>query len=1135
MVIRSTAVRIVAKLDRRHALPLLLLARRDPSEHVRQELARALAARAGREAARVLCLMAAKEPSPRVRGVVLRALGERALLHGDIPKATTRTIQACLKVDEHPLVLRVALETLTRIASGRSPFVAPRAFCEALAALLASEALPAPLAEPIASTLRELEVEADAELASLRATFTHALAQLDEGRHSVLRLDPELAPERAVLALRVAARGDHATSLEPLGRGRFRLTRGEPRRVRAWRVLHEALTPMPDKRRGYVHSRGRARAGEYAIAPTGMAEVTPTRVPGERVLHSALGSWGSFLPRVDDLLDAAWARRPLRVVTPLGTFIVRGPRGLGLRWRAFSELTRGYAGWARLRDASLASSEAVERRAYAEAAAKLGFTLESEPRDGRVVIEGERTTLKSPIPPRYLSLLPFSLGTVPDWMQQMFVHALAPAANDPSQLALVAFLILTAFLMRAAFIMGSMVRAREAIPLTIGGWGTRGKSGSERLKAALFHALRYDVVVKTTGCEAMFIHAQRDLPAQEIFIYRPYDKATIWEQRKMLEVAKNLNAQVFLWECMALQPRFVDTLIDEWMQDPITTLTNAYPDHEDIQGPGGEDVARVIARFQPRGGVSFTTEEQMLPLLLDASRRKRAEFHAVAPLDADLLPVDLLNRLPYQEHPRNVALVLALGEYLGVDREVALIEIADHVVLDLGVLKTYPEARHRGRRLVFSNGMSANERAGFMSNWTRLGFDKHDPDEDDGMVSVCVVNNRADRVARSRVFAQIMVDDASVNAIVLINSNLGGMLTFITEALDKKLPVLRVTGEGGTARALERFDAHMKWLKIPLRPDALPRAVERVLHGVGASPRLATSAVEHPGVAEAIRKGDAAALGSALEQLLTEQASNVSVALRADAVLHVTRLASKLARARTARREVEKLLEASREVDADVEFRRIYREIFLEKVAVLWDTGATGDQVIDFVTNEIPPGHLARVMGTQNIKGTGLDFVYRWLSVDRVRGALERLRTVPAARQEILSWLGSYSDFGLLDARDALEACLELRGSTEFAGHESLLAGVISRLEKLVQEKEAKLHATTKTGVMDRVLGGFEDLVDHLDSAGRSRSAGLVMSELFAARVGHGRAALLLRELTGRQKGGWLAKDLKKWWKGGKS
>ncbi len=54
---------------------------------------------------------------------------------------------------------------------------------------------------------------------------------------------------------------------------------------------------------------------------------------------------------------------------------------------------------------------------------------------------------------------------------------------------------------------------------------------------------------------------------------------------------------MFLWECMALNPLFVQLLQRDWMRDDIVTLTNAYPDHEDIQGPAGVDVAEVITEF----------------------------------------------------------------------------------------------------------------------------------------------------------------------------------------------------------------------------------------------------------------------------------------------------------------------------------------------------------------------------------------------------------------------------------------------------------------------------------------------------------------------------------------------------------
>lgn len=1128
MVIRAAAVRCLSAL----AEPLRARVQRpvfsDPSEHVRQQLARLSGPLPGGRARRTLVRLALHDGAARVRGVALRELTARA--GWDAPSASLArlVLVRCLSAAEPPLVVKVALSCVPSwvTSSGREREQAD--LWSALVALLGDAQAKPDTAERAAGVLRELEVRRKPELAQLAVRCREALNRLAEGESAELDL---AAPERDVVqALRVAARGDHAVGLSPLGRGRYRLTRGEPRRLRLWRLWQEVRSPMPDKRRGYVHSRARVSIGSYVVPPVGMAEVTPTRVHGERLLHGSVGGWGPFLPRVDDLLNATLRREPVRLVTAFGTIVVRAPRGLRARNAAFWWLTQHYPQACALREGALESQEASGQTAFVRRARALGFVIELDASDRSLDLGGRSFPITAELPLKYLGLLG-TLAVLPsELLQQFFVHALSPQANEPRQLAIVVWFIFALFVVRAAAVMHGIGLNRARIPLSIGGWGTRGKSGSERLKAALFHALRYDVVVKTTGCEAMFIHAQRDQAAQEIFIYRPYDKATIWEQRDMLNVAAELRAQVFLWECMALQPRFVDTLIDEWGQDRITTLTNAYPDHEDIQGPSGEDVARVIGRFMPRGGLSFTTEEQMLPLLQDAARNKQAELVAVDLLDADLLPVDLLDRLPYQEHPRNVALVLRLAQHFAVDPEFALVEIADHVVLDLGVLKTYPEVRHRGRRMVFSNGMSANERAGFMSNWTRLEFDRHDCDADDETVTVLVVNNRADRVARSRVFAQILVDDAAANAVVIINSNLGGMLTFIREALERKLETFCVTGDGAPSRILERFDAALRWLKVPGRPDALERSLERMLLSLGLSPADAASAARAEALAPLLVTADPKGLEDALSALLAERAAGAPEALKQDVLQHLGQQARRITRARRCRAELEGLLARGELNGIDALARQAYRELFLDRIHILWNTAATGDQVIDFVTNHIPPGSRARLMGSQNIKGTGLDFVYRWLSVDSVEQRLRRLED-PSARQETLAWLGSYADFGLLDATRARDELTRLRDAQDpsWASFEHLLGGVIARLEALVQDKTERLVSQSSRGAWARLLRHVEAWVDHLDSARRSKLAGRVLVDLFAARIGHGRAALLLREVTARGKGGWLLKDLKRW------
>jgi hypothetical protein len=128
---------------------------------------------------------------------------------------------------------------------------------------------------------------------------------------------------------------------------------------------------------------------------------------------------------------------------------------------------------------------------------------------------------------------------------------------------------------RGALIRQSIARDRGSIALVIGGWGTRGKSGTERLKAGLLHGLGHRVFAKTTGCEAMFIHAPPRGPAREIYSFRPYGKATIWEQRELLGLAAKMRSDVFLWECMALSPAYVEILQHSWMRDDLSTITAA--------------------------------------------------------------------------------------------------------------------------------------------------------------------------------------------------------------------------------------------------------------------------------------------------------------------------------------------------------------------------------------------------------------------------------------------------------------------------------------------------------------------------------------------------------------------------------
>ncbi len=1103
LFVRCSAARALARVDAPRAREILPRLAEDPSEHVRMELAPLLAAVGAAEALRALA-DPSRERSPRVRAAAAIALAE----------AEPPALVAILESDPDDVPRRAALEEAERIASSHP---ALRQAVDALAVGGAGPELTRLAAEAAERLHHRLDPAAAAALSA-----ASAVRSLPEG--GAAQLDAAVDAEALGRALAVLSTGDLPLAAARSGRG-WELTRGDRMRRRLWRALHEVRHPSPDKRQGQLHTIARTVRAEVRAPPGGLAEVTATKVPGERVVVPGLGDWGRHLPMVEDLLSRPPSGEA-RIFSAFGSTRILWPTGS--RWtRARARLTLGYAGYARMREQSLAGAELRERRAYLATLRGLGFEIAFAPHraGGPAEVLAFYEGAGAASAPRASGLA--AAAPAADLLRAW----LDPAASSVNHLAAAAFLAAGFFVLRLHEARRDIDRARADVPLSVGGWGTRGKSGTERLKAALFQALGCEVLVKTTGCEAMFIHAVPEVPACEVFIYRAYDKATVWEQRDLLRLAARLGVDVFLWECMALGPELVELLQQGWMRDDLATLTNAYPDHENLQGPAGIDIPRVMARFVPRGRLFLTAEEQMLPILREAAAEGGAELVHVEWRDHALLPQDLLDRFPYDEHPRNVALSLKLAAALGVDRETALKEMADWLIPDLGALKTYPEARWRGRRLIFSNGMSANERAAFQSNWTRLGLDRHRAD-DVGEWVVTVVNNRADRVSRSMVFADVLVEDAAANAHVLIGTNLEGLYGFIDSSLRR------------AASAIALFHADEESLP-PEENERLAlaraeRALARVKIGALGAERFAAEA-------EAISAGLGAELGAALPEALvaaltlgepslaaTRKALAPMVAVLTewvaplgdhapDAARHLLDLAARHAAVLRWRHDLAAACsgDAADRRSCEAAFRALYREIFLEGIVVLRDPALSGDQVVDAVARACPPGFRVRILGVQNIKGAGLDFAYRWVAYDRTVRALRELsvsRGEEAVR--IARALVTADDSGVLDFSAAEEGVRAATAREEGAAARDLEAAA-QLLAGRRAASEGALETNGRAGTAGLVTAA-ERVLDVWDGVLRRWRADRTIDDLVAGRVSHERAAKELRDLMKRQKGGWL-------------
>ena len=1122
-IVRAQIVELAGRCWDEGWSQLLPIAAEDPSDLVRM-----YAARVERDPKR-LARVAHGDPSHKVRAVALISLVER------VGSGARDALVSALGSDMNGFVVQVAAEEMVALARTHRLEETDGSFM-ALSVASRRTDLDATVRAACADALVEIDVLVTASLRDLYDALAPVAGETPVGGSTRIRGEAfaHVGDENLGRVLAVLSRDDFALGIDHTREGII-LYRGERRGFALWRALFELRHPAPSKRQAFDHTWASKPRGVLRAPPGRMAELTATRVPGERVLIDRVGGWGRYLPLVDDLLSlGTWRPRKVVLASAYGLTSLTPPSRLAKRLRAWLALTLRYDRLVEARRRSLDTSEAAVQAHYVtDVESKTGIAIRFTPHaygqgDERIVLpipdalegtlpDGSRSRQVAMLAPTGL-LAGDAFSTLRDAGHDFAAYALSPGGNRLPHLAVYALVLLSALMVRSAAMRHAIERDRRSIPLVIGGWGTRGKSGTERLKAALFQGIGYECVVKTTGCEAMFIHAIPGVPAREIFIYRPYDKASIWEQRDVLELARRMQARVFLYECMALQPDLVGLLQSQWMRDDCSTITNAYPDHEDVQGPTGGDVATVISEFVPTAGKLFTSEEQMLPILRERAKQRGTSVRVTSARDAELLADDLLARFPYQEHPTNIALVASLAQGLGVSPLVALVEMADNVVPDLGVLKTYPTVRWRGRSLSFTNGMSANERTGALANWRRANFDKHDPDADPRRWIVTVVNNRGDRVARSEVFARFIVEDIAAHRHVLIGTNVRGLLGFIGVALEQHLHAISPTRdlEGDAALRLRtaRLRMDLAFARLKVGATNADRVVAEC-EALGL-PRMDAARIETLLVAPDPRETYEAAKSCVRNALSDHGVEGV----------HLPFVVSMIARRRLVRslHAIAETKLASDAASVESGFRAAYRALFAETLVPLHDSALSGDAIIDRVAGCVAPGAHATIMGVQNIKGTGLDFVYRWVSIDAVERAIGRLtHEAREDRQQGLLELMMHDDYGIVDATLALSAVQQASARAR-SGDGISYEAVANRLEQIIALRTGVLAAGRETRIADRARKVVGETFDFLHAIRRRRLAVRVLDQLVAGRLSHATAATRMRDIVARTKGAWMRK-----------
>ncbi|HFD12079.1 MAG TPA: hypothetical protein ENJ32_06395 [Crenotrichaceae bacterium] len=1074
-------------------IPLII---QDPCPSVRQKLPAALNHADVNTIEHYYPALLFDDPVEQVRAAALLNLTD-LMMQEDTLALALQYLSKCLYAEQQSFVLRVALKVCRDSLADR---VNKRAYIRELlpsVEQLHQQAESLSVRRWAAETREYLVGYGNEQTAQQLHSLQQFVETIPPGKSR--RIPKELQCEsdsQLGRLLSVIAQQDYGFDIEKSLFGTF-LTRGHSFGFRIWRLLHEFRHPSPDKRQAFQHTRGRLFWGTMRIPSGILSELAETKVPGEPLFMDTEEGWRGYLPLVDDVISAlAIGNQPTWFYHSEGITCLQPPKNFFRRWLASWRISYYFSEYARLRNWQENSQDSPQ--SYLNALSSIGITVTFQ---GHDCLDGDISE-DSAVLRFFPAIFPFA--NVDLW-QDFKNYFVSVYENTLYELSVFLGIIISYFVGRHIYLYHKIKKARNHIPLVLGGWGTRGKSGTERIKAALINALGYGIVSKTTGCEAMFLHAHPFGELREMFLFRPYDKATIWEQHNLVCLSDKLDCEVFLWECMGLTPSYIDILQRQWMRDDISTITNTYPDHEDLQGPAGINIPEVMTQFIPQNSTLITSEEQMLPVLKAAAHQRNVHFRSVSWLEAGMLADDVLKRFPYDEHPFNIALVMALGEELGVDRDFSLKEMADRVVADIGVLKTFPCAPWRGRRLEFINGMSANERFGCLGNWQRMGLDKISMDEHPDTWVTIVVNNRADRIARSRVFASIIVKDIHFDRCVLIGNNLAGMVGYIKEAWEEWVKTISLQSTDEPAQAIllrmaERF-------RIPHNLQLFEKQFQAMLQGQQSEINQA----ELVGLIDQPER-----LAQKLEEYEVPHRKEILQFLKIGQALldRYQDLSAKLHQQGTVSDNVQQT------------FKDLLWQWFEQKLVVVEDYHATGNQVIEKICDSTPPGFYNRIMGMQNIKGTGLDFVYRWQAWETCYKACLQLQSNSVSESSKgLTALALFQDFGYLAVETVTETVEKLLISplAQNEHYQSELEQIQSNVEQslmLLRNDHSRQGSTHSWS--SKLSQSIEAFLDAGDAVKRRKRSDQVYQDLVNERISHDRAVLELQTLNKRQKGGWF-------------
>ncbi len=478
---------------------LLTAVHEDPSPAVRQSLALHLNHLPTPLAQECVERLACEDSAPEVRAAAICSMAE---LDGVVDmQAVALVLALVMRQEKNEFVLRVSLEIAAKILDTLEEKHAELWVAHVVPQVerLRAEALSLAVRRWAAQTRERLWCAREPRARELYVYLRDAVRKKPEGSWleiSAIRKTILEQPQTVARVLSVIAQSDFSFDLKCGGFGFApKVRRGDRFVFRAWRAWYEFRNPSPDKRQAFSHTIGRVFPGQWHAPSAVMAELAQTKVPGEPFFIGEEAGWRPYLPLPDHALSAIDTGGKICIVTSEGVTEMTPPSGLWRRIRSRILLSIRFTEIARLRNWTTARSHAPS--SYLEALENLGFKFKLVPHEGAETVDPSVSRFFPAVSP---VILP------PDIWVQFGDYFYSLYQNTLRHLAIFMIVVLLWFLSRHIWVNARMRRTRAALPLVLGGWGTRGKSGTERIKAALINSLGYSLDSKTTGNEAMFLY-----------------------------------------------------------------------------------------------------------------------------------------------------------------------------------------------------------------------------------------------------------------------------------------------------------------------------------------------------------------------------------------------------------------------------------------------------------------------------------------------------------------------------------------------------------------------------------------------------------------------------------------------------